>query len=503
MGAVDSRWRSTHRLALIICGLVALAGCGPTTKPVPSPAATAMASPVRTAGVVVRRATPTMPRRATATPALPQLTPREGGELVLEALGLILAHGFAPGISGDLYRAAYDGAVGALRRAGYLVEPEALAFTNQPAEDAARFAAAYARLGTAAGPETNQIGLAYAAIRAATDRLDECNTYLLEPPEYRRAQQEAQQGGVGGGVTATTRYGGIGVSLRAQKRPVTIGAVRPGTPAERAGLRPADAILAIGGRDVAALPADDVAALLRGEAGTLVEVTIRRPGEAEPRTIAVARDAVTSSALLATIVAGPGGRAIGYLRLGTIDAASGAALTAALGRFRAAGVSGWVLDLRESDGGTPDDLAAVAGRFIAADAADAGGRDGGQPVAYRTRSGGEPEAIIAEAGAFAGPFSPLAVLTNGGTGGMAEVLAAALHDRGAARLFGEATAGCVSVIATYPLADGAGVRIGVAHLLSPDRRVLAGVGQGPDETIFGDGGGGDAALEAAIVWIAR
>lgn len=63
---------------------------------------------------------------------------------------------------------------------------------------------------------------------------------------------------------------------------VAVGAVGPGTPAARAGLAPGDLIAAVDGRSLdygrqVYLP-DDVAALLRGPAGTAVEVTVQRAG---------------------------------------------------------------------------------------------------------------------------------------------------------------------------------------------------------------------------------
>src|SRR4051794_3694139 len=175
-----------RQFILTICALVLLAGCSRTTGPSPTPSATAVASPARTAGVPVRRASAVVPRPATATPALPQTSPRDGAALVTQAVGLLLNYAVAPEGSGVLYGAAYDGTVGALRRAGYTVDPAPPPFTNQSVTDEARFTAAYVRLAEAVATEFNQTSLAYEAIRAAADRMDECNTYLLEPAEYAR-----------------------------------------------------------------------------------------------------------------------------------------------------------------------------------------------------------------------------------------------------------------------------------------------------------------------------
>lgn len=468
---------------LTICALLVFAGCSRSTGPGPTPSGTVAASPVRTAGVPVRRASAVGPPRVTATPALPQARPRDGVALVTQAVGLLLTYAVAPETSGVLYGAAYSGVVGTLRRAGYTVEPEAPAFINEPATDEAQFTVAYLRLAEAVGAEINQTSLAYETIHAVTDRLDECNTYLLEPPEYRQFRSGEQN--------SDSAYAGIGISLQS---PATIGAVYPDTPAARAGLRPGDTIVMIAGQLVTALPLDQISALLRGPAGTAVQLTIQRPGEVGTRIFGVTRASVRPPDVTSELLAGPTGRPIGYLRLATITPGVEAEVGQALATFASAGVTGWVLDLRESGGTSPEALAAVASRFIAA----------GQPVAYRQRAGGDPEAIATAGRTFVAPARPLAVLINGGTTGMGEVLAAALRDHGLARLFGEATAGCTSISTAYPLSDGAGLRVGVVQLTSPQHRTLAGTGQAPDETILaGLPGIEDAVLEAGVRWAGK
>jgi carboxyl-terminal processing protease len=473
-----------RRLTLAICILLLLAGCARGGGP--TPARTAAATPRGTPRVSVRQVTPRIPRPATPAPAYPQIGPREGTTLVVNAVGLLLGYADAPPPSGDLFGAAHAGAVGALRRMGYAVEADPPAFDNDPVADEARFAAAYLRLATAAGSEVDGTALAHAAIRAAADRIDECNTYLLEPEEYRQLRA--------GTVPRDDEYGGLGVNLRAGSIPATIAAIYPGTPAERAGLRPGDAIVAVAGRSTETLPAEEVGALLRGPAGTAIELAVMRPGEAGPRLLTLERARVAPPAFDSAILAGTAGRSVGYIRLAALEPGLVAELDRALGTFAAAGAAAIVLDLREGRGEDVTTLAAIVGRFLREDG----------PVAYRMRRGGEEGAIVAEARPPGISAGPLAVLINGGTTGTAEALAAALRDRADARLFGEATAGCVSLAADYPLAGGAALRIGIAQLASPARRPLAGVGLRPDETVWPNPASAtDPIREAAVRWVAR
>lgn len=477
--------RPRHRL-MVLCTLLLLAGCGRTptpparTPPVSSPTV----SPVRTREVVVRRGTPGLPTRGPATPDLPQTTPREGAGLVVQVMTLLLTDGLAAERADILYDAAYGGAVAALGRLGYTVEGDSPRFTNLPVEDAERFTAAYLKLVGAPAVIVNQTGLAYEVIRAVTDRLDECNTYLLEPREYQTLLASADGAG--------DSYGGVGVSLRPGVGPATIAAVYPDTPAARLGLQPGDTIVAVDGALVATLSAEQVGTLLRGPAGAAVELTIARPGEAGGRVVVLTRGRIQPPTLTATIMPGADGRSIGQVRLRALTPGVEQELDRALTTFAEANVVGWLLDLREADGESVEALAAVGGRFLAA----------GQPVAYRVREGQEG-VIGAAGGAAMTEQRPLAVLLNGGTRGMAEVLAAALADAGRARLFGEATAGCVSLSTLVPLANGAALHLGTAYLFSPTRRTLTSTGQQPNEVVWPrPTPGDDPQTAASLAWLA-
>src|SRR5947208_3572237 len=83
-------------------------------------------------------------------------------------------------------------------------------------------------------------------IRAVATKIDECHTNFLDPDQYQQvtASLEGKQ-----------TYGGIGASLRPSTHPTVIGEVFPGTPAEKAGLKPGDMTLAVNDTDVSDLTA--------------------------------------------------------------------------------------------------------------------------------------------------------------------------------------------------------------------------------------------------------
>jgi C-terminal processing protease CtpA/Prc len=91
---------------------------------------------------------------------------------------------------------------------------------------------------------------------------------------------------------ATFEFGGIGASLEPTADGIAFGMIFPGNPAERAGLQGGDRILRIDGDDAAGLSVADVLQRLRGQAGTTVGVTVRRPGTGQTMEFVVERAAI-------------------------------------------------------------------------------------------------------------------------------------------------------------------------------------------------------------------
>src|SRR5207248_11344904 len=85
------------------------------------------------------------------------------------------------------------------------------------------------------------------------------------------------------------RYGGIGVSVSARGPEPRIAEVYENTPASRAGLRSGDVLLQIAGQQVGGRPLDELTSLVRGPAGTSVQMVVRRVGEPQPLTFSIQR----------------------------------------------------------------------------------------------------------------------------------------------------------------------------------------------------------------------
>ncbi|MEM9657158.1 MAG: PDZ domain-containing protein, partial [Planctomycetota bacterium] len=141
---------------------------------------------------------------------------------------------------------------------------------------------------------------------------------------------------------------GLGVELKADSGALLIVHVIPGSPAERAGIRDGDRIVAVDGKSTAALSTDEAAALLTGEEGSVVQVTVASPGR-QPRMATVRREHVEVTSLEDVEIA-DADFGVAYVRLPAFQKTTARDLEAALWDLHRQGMRSLVLDLRGNPG---------------------------------------------------------------------------------------------------------------------------------------------------------
>ncbi|MFJ5710308.1 S41 family peptidase [Streptomyces sp. NPDC093105] len=269
-----------------------------------------------------------------------------------------------------------------------------------------------------------------------------------EYAEFERSLDGAYTG-VGLSATRTSAEGGVEVTR-----------VREGGPAQRAGVRPGDLLLAVGGRDTTGLSVSEVVSLLRGDGvpGSTVALRIRRAGMTWTQTLRrerLATDPVT--------VSRPDPRTV-VIRVAAFSKGAGDRVREAV-RTAPPG-AGVLLDLRGNAGGLVDEAAVAASAFL----------DGGLVATYDVE--GEQRSVYAERGGDTG--RPLVALVDGGTMSAAELLTGALRDRGRAVTVGSPTFGKGSVQMPSTLPDGSVAELTVGHYRTPAGHDLDGRGIAPD-----------------------
>jgi len=312
----------------------------------------------------------------------------------------------------------------------------------------------------------------YSAIRASLAMLD-ASTRFVEPVP-RSLEKDDLRGA----------HGGIGARLTANDAGQLILEPYPGSPAELAGIAAGDVLTAVDGRSVPAEAApDELAALIRGEVGTEVEVTVRKASGAI-RTVVIERETIEVPSVTWRMET----ERTGYVRVERFTERTAGELTSALVALADEGAAGLVLDLRGNRGGLVDAAVAVAERFL-------GKRD----VVMRQRGRADERTFRAEKDGDL--VTPVAVLVDGETASAAEIVAGALQDNGRARLFGQTTFGKGSVQEIYDLADGSSLHVTSAIWLTPKGHPIAGEGLTPDTPVADGTEDGDVSLRRAVGYL--
>jgi C-terminal peptidase prc len=272
-------------------------------------------------------------------------------------------------------------------------------------------------------------------------------------------------------------YVGVGLitDVNPDARHIYILSVLPNSPAEQAGLRPHDHILQIGGQPSVDADGNSQSFLLRGDAGTTVDLIVRTPGQ-DPRPIQVTRGQVNSSERIEqrVLTDTASGKRIGYLLVPSLfeESIAPRARRAMRDLMRAGNLDGLILDLRTNGGGSYPNLRGILGMFTGGTMGNLVNRDGAR-TAIRARAEriGNSQTV------------PMVVLIGSGTESFAEVLAGALQARGRAVLIGQNTAGNIETLLSHEFEDGSRLWLAEESFQLPDGTSWELVGLTPDVRI--------------------
>jgi len=302
----------------------------------------------------------------------------------------------------------------------------------------------------------------YGAIEGMLKTLgDEGHTRFLSPEE--REQNDQNLSGT---------YVGIGVQLEARNGEVVVAAPIDGSPAEKAGIRSDDVLVAVDGKSVKGDEISEIVQKVKGPEGTSVEVTVRHEGR--KREYHLRRAQITAPVASWALIPGTH---VGFVYLSSFSDDSAQELKNAFEDAKAAGARRFILDLRNNPGGRLDQAVEMAGYFLEPES-----------VAYiRKDASGEREEINVK-GDPGLTDAPLAVLVDKGSASSAEILAGALRDNGRASVIGETTFGTGTVLSEFVLRDGSSIYLGVAEWLTPNGDFIRKTGITPDVRVsLGEG----------------
>ncbi len=260
---------------------------------------------------------------------------------------------------------------------------------------------------------------------------------------------------------------GLGVELKAADQALLIVNVIHGSPAERAGIKSGDRLVAVAGKATRDLTTDQAAELLQGPEGTTVEL-MDVTGNDPPRRVVVRREHVDVPSVddvkMLDTEAG-----VGYLKLTCFQKTTSRDMDAALWKLYRQGMKSLVMDLRGNPGGLLTAAVDVGDKFI----------DTGKIVSTEGRSPQENYVYTARsAGAWR---MPLVVLIDGDSASASEIFAGAIRDHKRGTIVGYKSYGKGSVQGIFPLnIAGTGIRLTTAKFYSPNHLGFVHNGVQPD-----------------------
>ena len=332
--------------------------------------------------------------------------------------------------------------------------PLAMLEASRPPEEARRIAEIITRVRREYVEDVPTDRLLDEAARGMVASLDEHSAYL-----DRREYEDIRRGAAGS-------YPGIGIEVIAEGQAIKVLRPLDDSPASRAGILAGDEILRI---DDSPVRADVAAAIeqMRGPVGSLVRLTLRRPGTREVVEVALERTRVEVHSVSGMLL----DRHHGYFRIANFSDTTPADFESHARELRkmAPALRGVVIDLRDNPGGVLESAVAVADALL----------DSGNIVSGTGRAAEAKFRMDARPGQLLQDVQ-VVVLVNEGSASAAEILAGALKDNGRARLVGVRTFGKGSVQSVIPLADGRALKLTTSRYATPSGTLINERGIEPD-----------------------
>jgi len=289
------------------------------------------------------------------------------------------------------------------------------------------------------------------AIAGMVDSLGDRYSHYFTPKQFEKYLRDTN-----------AQFTGVGIEVSEHERGLEVMRVYEDSPAQRAGLKAGDLIVAAGGKRLAGLPSERSSSYIRGREGTSVRLVIVRDGERLERT--VERAVVSVPVVASRMRRAADGTKVAQVALATFSRGAHGQLRKEIDKRLKQGAEAILLDLRHNGGGLLDEARLVASIFIPE----------GEIVTIKGRN--QPTKTLTAAGGAIDEDIPVAVLVDGGTASASEIVAGAIQDRGRGEVVGTHTYGKGVFQEVQRLSNGGALDLTVGQYFLPSGRNLGGAG---------------------------
>lgn len=326
----------------------------------------------------------------------------------------------------------------------------ALGFNEQGFSNLMRFITAYRFIETKYVNDTDDIKLIDGAIDGMVKSLNDPHSNYLSPKMYKTLMEQTEGS-----------FAGIGVVMGMDnEQKIHIVGIMENSPGQKAGLQEGDEILAVDGVPVTQMAFDEVAAHVRGQAGTDVVLTIMRDNTNQD--ITITRDNIK----LKTVGHKMLDNNVGYIQIVSFSEDTANEFNEAYNDLKNQGMKALVLDLRNNPGGLLTTCVEIAKKLVPK----------GEIVSIVDKQGNKET----YSSSLEAPEYPLVVLINKNSASASEILSGAIQDTKAGTIIGNTSYGKGSVQTILPMFEDDAVKLTIAKYYTPSGRSIDGTGITPD-----------------------
>nr|WP_255220234.1 S41 family peptidase [Terribacillus saccharophilus] len=282
------------------------------------------------------------------------------------------------------------------------------------------------------------------AIQGMLETLDDPYSSFLDEESSTQLNQQLE-----------SSFEGIGAEVSMVDKQVTIVAPIKDSPAEDAGLRPNDQVLEVDGDSLQGLDLQEAVNKIRGEKGTTVTLSVKRPGVSEELKIDVTRDEIPVETVYADTKEVDGKKA-GVLEITSFSESTADEFKTALDKLEQEGIEGLTIDVRGNPGGILTTVEDILKNFVTSD----------KPYLQIEDKNGEKQEFHTELKEK--KDYPINVLIDEGSASASEILAGAMNQAGDYELIGKTTFGKGTVQQTVPLENESMLKLTLYKWLTPN-----------------------------------